>query len=244
MKNYCEMASDVLGRIKAYETERRNRRKTIGRRTALLCSLCLVAAIGIGIWQNKLPTAMPTAPTGTEETVGDTKPNANQTVLILDSLSAGETGEFAADMYRPEGYDAPIGSVLALLLEISDNPAQAYSVVFYRYNNGVREPLESLLSDMKTEGELQGTIQVLPVEISHDIAEGYAYFALLNAEQILALAKRGVSCQYVGSGRGTVVSDGWWETAEGIYAFAEHFGDQYVLLREENIQSTPDIFPE
>lgn len=51
MKNYNEMANDVLRRIGEHETEQRNRRKTISRILAPLCCFCLVALLGFGMWQ-------------------------------------------------------------------------------------------------------------------------------------------------------------------------------------------------
>lgn len=51
MKNYNEMANDVLRRIGEHETEQRNRRKTISRILTPLCCFCLVALLGFGMWQ-------------------------------------------------------------------------------------------------------------------------------------------------------------------------------------------------
>ena len=51
MKNYNEMANDVLRRIGEHETEQRNRRKTVSRILTPLCCFCLVALLGFGMWQ-------------------------------------------------------------------------------------------------------------------------------------------------------------------------------------------------
>ncbi len=51
MKNYNEMANDVLRRIGEHETEQRNRRKVMKKVIIPICSLCLVAILGIGLWQ-------------------------------------------------------------------------------------------------------------------------------------------------------------------------------------------------
>ena len=51
MKNYNEMANDVLRRIGEHETEQRNRRKTVSRIVTPLCCFCLVALLGFGMWQ-------------------------------------------------------------------------------------------------------------------------------------------------------------------------------------------------
>lgn len=51
MKNYNEMASDVLRRIGEYETEQRKKRKILNRVIIPVCSACFVALMGIGLWQ-------------------------------------------------------------------------------------------------------------------------------------------------------------------------------------------------
>ncbi len=51
MKNYNEMANDVLRRIGEYEIEQRNRRKIMKKVIIPICCFCLVALFGIGLWQ-------------------------------------------------------------------------------------------------------------------------------------------------------------------------------------------------
>ena len=51
MKNYNEMASDVLRRIGEYETEQRKKRKILNRVIIPVCTACFVALMGIGLWQ-------------------------------------------------------------------------------------------------------------------------------------------------------------------------------------------------
>ena len=51
MKNYNEMANDVLRRIGEHETEKRNRRKNMKKVILPICCFCLVAILGIGLWQ-------------------------------------------------------------------------------------------------------------------------------------------------------------------------------------------------
>ncbi len=51
MKNYNEMANDVLRRIGEYETQKRNRRKLMKKVILPICCFCLVALLGIGLWQ-------------------------------------------------------------------------------------------------------------------------------------------------------------------------------------------------
>ncbi len=51
MKNYNEMANDVLRRIGEHETEQINRRKNMKKVILPICCFCLVAILGIGLWQ-------------------------------------------------------------------------------------------------------------------------------------------------------------------------------------------------
>ncbi len=51
MKNYNEMANDVLRRIGEHENNQRNRRKNMKKVILPICCFCLVAILGIGLWQ-------------------------------------------------------------------------------------------------------------------------------------------------------------------------------------------------
>ncbi len=51
MKNYNEMANDVLRRIGEHETLQRNRRKVMKKVIIPIGCFCLVALLGIGLWQ-------------------------------------------------------------------------------------------------------------------------------------------------------------------------------------------------
>lgn len=78
MKNYNEMANDVLRRIGEHETEQRKRRKTISRIVMPLCCFCLVALLGFGMWQGGVFNTKPPAITGEQSLSGDnshTNPN-------------------------------------------------------------------------------------------------------------------------------------------------------------------------
>lgn len=54
MKSYEEMAQNALDRIGDYETEQKNRRKTVTRIAVPALSICLAAMFGIGAWQSGL----------------------------------------------------------------------------------------------------------------------------------------------------------------------------------------------
>lgn len=50
MKNYNEMANDVLRRIGEHEFKQRNRRKVMKKVIIPICCLCLISFLGIGLW--------------------------------------------------------------------------------------------------------------------------------------------------------------------------------------------------
>ena len=79
MKNYNEMANDVLRRIGEHETEQRNRRKTVSRILTPLCCFCLVALLGFGVWQGGMFGTTPPAINGEQALSGDNgKTNPNE----------------------------------------------------------------------------------------------------------------------------------------------------------------------
>ncbi len=51
MKNFNEMANDVFRRIGEHETLQRNRRKVMKKAIIPICCFCLVALLGLGLWQ-------------------------------------------------------------------------------------------------------------------------------------------------------------------------------------------------
>lgn len=87
MKNYNEMANDVLRRIEEHKTIQRNRRRTISRIVTPLCCFCLVAVLGFGMWHGGMFGTTPPAISGEQTLSGDnsnnnpnesTSPNNNQ----------------------------------------------------------------------------------------------------------------------------------------------------------------------
>lgn len=72
MKNYKEMANDVIRRIDEYETSyKRKKTRTIYMVTSLCC-ICLIAFLGFELWQNrqfevKLPIPLKVLTDGTEK---------------------------------------------------------------------------------------------------------------------------------------------------------------------------------
>ena len=59
MKNYNETINSVFERINEYEIEKKRKRKTVTKTVTSLCCVCLVALLGIGVWQSDLFKPMP-----------------------------------------------------------------------------------------------------------------------------------------------------------------------------------------
>ncbi len=51
MKNYDELTNDLLERRNRYVTDQKRKRKTVISVATSLCCVCLVALLGIGVWQ-------------------------------------------------------------------------------------------------------------------------------------------------------------------------------------------------
>lgn len=54
MKNYNEVANSVFERRDKYEIEKKNRRRFIAKTVTPICCICLVALLGVGVWQGGL----------------------------------------------------------------------------------------------------------------------------------------------------------------------------------------------
>ena len=54
MKNYKEMADDVIHRIDKYEAVHKQKRAMITRTVTSLCCACFIAMLGLGVWQSGL----------------------------------------------------------------------------------------------------------------------------------------------------------------------------------------------
>ena len=63
MKNYNEMANDVLRRIGEHENNQRNRRKNMKKVILPICCFCLMAILGIGLWQGDYFSKTPSVKT-------------------------------------------------------------------------------------------------------------------------------------------------------------------------------------
>lgn len=157
--------------------------------------------------------------------------------------------EFAGDMYRPDGYNGNIGSALALKLKYSNNRSQKFDVVMYNRNKEVS--FEQIIDDVNnTLNDIIDISMISKVKIKNGRNENgnneyftkNMYFAKINAEQIIALADKGIELLYVGSGVGSV-RDMNWETPEGINVFCELNGDM-MIFEGDDIVCYPDLYVE
>lgn len=253
MKSYEEMSNDVFHRIAEYNTARKKKRKMIAGIAASACCVCLISVIGIAAWNGERNAATPPATLDDSVIIGeqDYFDDANKggtsgipaegskQVFHVISLAKDGAGEFAADMYRPEGFNVHIGSALALKMRITEDADQKFPVLV-----SISGKISHEEAVKKTNSVLDDPINIdeaLPVYFADDLgsAENKFYY-LLTANQITALADNGAMCFYIGSGEG-VYDDINWDTNEGISTFCELYGDMYVA-GEGNITYSPDIY--
>ena len=71
MKNYNEMANDVLRRIGEHENNQRNRRKNMKKVILPICCFCLVALLGIGLWQGDYFSKTPSSQLEDSTVIGE-----------------------------------------------------------------------------------------------------------------------------------------------------------------------------
>ena len=132
-------------------------------------------------------------------------------------------GEYAGDMYRPEGYPGNIGSGLALKMDITGNSAADYAVLIQLR----RLSLEDILPQLKAPVDVDRLSRVNVISGYLPFADN-TYFAYLTAEQIFSLAENGARLSYVGSGEGDIRNMGF-DTPERITNYVELNGDEYIL---------------
>lgn len=166
---------------------------------------------------------------------------------------AEETGECIADMYRPEGYHERIGSVLALMMELTPEKDARFAVLVsirIEYDldgdNTFDAEMEEIVSQVNEtlDNKIAGMVDRAEVTGGANIAK---YFFSLTAEQINAFAEYGARCLYIGSGIGDPKNMNW-ETAEGIKTYCEIWGDMYTfgnppgysILEHPDIETGPD----
>ena len=121
MKNYNEMANDVLRRIGEHENQQRIRRKVMKKVLIPICCFCFVALLGIGLWQGDFFSNTPSVELEDSTIIGEKdyiEPETNS-----QSCSAGDvigmvkykganylqcstsTKAYTPDKYLGEAYD-------------------------------------------------------------------------------------------------------------------------------------------
>lgn len=121
MKNYKEMANDVLRRIGEHETEQRNRRKVMKKVIIPICCFCLVAILGIGLWKGDFLSKKPSAQLQDSTIIGEQdyiEPETNdQSSTVGDRIGMVKYGgdyyvqcstttkAYTPDKYLGEAYD-------------------------------------------------------------------------------------------------------------------------------------------
>ena len=93
MKNYDEITNDLLERRDQYETEQRNKRKVMKRTIMPICCFCLVALLGIGLWQGNFFNSKPpitlddSTIIGEKDWIDETNVEKYKSVVLLSSAN-------------------------------------------------------------------------------------------------------------------------------------------------------------
>ena len=222
MKSYNEMADSVFRRIKKYEEKKKKRIYAV----ISISSIFLIAILGgiLGVLY-----------INSSKSVNESESSEKIPVKIIQMVHIGDKlVEFAGDVHRPDGYNLNIGSALALKMSITEDKDYKYSVVFYTFDGWTLEQIAE-----KTDIEFDEVMLV------NDIIAGErhsVYYSLLTAGQIFIMAENGITCRYVGSGKGEH-NDIDWESNEGINTFCELRGDMMFFSDESRnkIICTPDL---
>ncbi len=150
-------------------------------------------------------------------------------LTVYTTVSAGE---FAGDMYRPEGYDEKIGSVLAIKMSMNESEETRFNVLVQTYD--MIDVYELLVQTI-------GSVDVVTIEIDGQFA-GKAYYVYVTEVEINKLTSYGLKCHYIGSGLGDI-KDMNWETEEGINTYCEIWGDMYTF-NNRGVSHEPDFYIE
>ena len=100
MKNYDEITNDLLERRDQYETEQRNKRKVMKRVIMPICCFCLVAILGIGLWQGDFFNSKPPITLDDSTIIGEKD-------TIDDKDGSGDNNDIDGDWWSPNGQEAP-----------------------------------------------------------------------------------------------------------------------------------------
>lgn len=246
MKNYDETINSVFERINKYKVEKKNKRKIVTRTVTSLCCFCLVALLGVGVWQSGLFQSMPpkTLENSAIDGVQDSSKNPEVNIgdeyimdtIYIKSLSQGNMEEFAADMYRPDGYNENIGSVLAIKMHMFSTSDYAFPVIIQIDH---RDDLTQIITNANNTLNVPINLEEMKmVSITNEKNTTDKYFHLLTQTQIVTLAESGIRCYYVGSGKGEY-KDMSWDTESGVNTYCELYGDMYI--NDNSVKHSPDI---
>ena len=100
MKNYDEITNDLLERRDQYETEQRNKRKVMKRAIMPICCFCLVALLGIGLWQGDFLNNTPSADSENSVNIGEKDYSESNT----NSQSSGASDVIGMVKYGGSNY--------------------------------------------------------------------------------------------------------------------------------------------
>ena len=106
-----------------------------------------------------------------------------------------------------------------------DEPDRTYHTFFCSWPNALFT--EEFVEDINEEYGLDMDISKWEA-FTDDLFIGYYY--LLTADEIKALADKGIGCYYVGSREGEEKNINI-DTLEGIYEYCELYGDQYIQYK-------------
>lgn len=155
MKNYDELTNNLLERRDRYVLEQRKKRRAIGITTSLCC-ICLVALLGLGMWQSEMFAGLPPATLDDSIVVGD-----------KDYINPDESTQ------QPNESTPTVGlhkaeSTFVLLCATTDNTS--------------KEKLqENILTPFKTEIRIRNIAGMSDVQLLEIIEEEDAYAKQLNA---------------------------------------------------------------
>lgn len=104
MKNCDEMINSLLERREQYIVKQKRKRKMLTRAVTVMCCVCLVTLLGLGIWQGDRLNSLPAHTTGDaiypdiKNTFNESKgepvntPDANNKIVVgqIDTLSSAE----------------------------------------------------------------------------------------------------------------------------------------------------------
>ncbi len=82
MKNYDELTNDLLERRDRYVVDQKRKRKTVMSVATSFCCVCLVALLGIGVWQGDLFGTQPPAVTDSSANAENNSDIKNDTTKI------------------------------------------------------------------------------------------------------------------------------------------------------------------